>query len=127
MLLLSVACSDDDDDRELPPQGSESELCNDLAALGTAVDKVRELNMSSSNTDIENALNGVKTAGQDVRSSFQSGRAEARQNIEASLTQLETALNQASAEGSLVSVQSALNSAAAEASGKVALARTGCG
>jgi hypothetical protein len=97
-LILGVACSDDDSD---DTQGAEAQVCNDLAALDTALAQLRSLSASSTVNDAQSALASVKDAVDDIRSSARES-AEAQVNdLEDAYEDLETAVRNVSSDQSL--------------------------
>jgi hypothetical protein len=129
VLIIGPACSDDEGNGGETQQGAESALCSDLEELKTAEQQVANLSTSSSINDITQALNSVKTAFTDLRSSARDARNADITGIQSAVDDFENSLQSAARSGSVSGAISEVQSARAELSAARAdaAAKANCG
>jgi hypothetical protein len=126
-LGLSFACSDDDDDNNTQ-QGSESAVCGDANQVNESIDRVKDLNSSSSISEITGSLTALGTSLTDLQSSLKDAKYDKTDELQAAGSDLRDSLSKAVSSGSIAGAQAQLNQTATELQDRVddAKSKNGC-
>jgi hypothetical protein len=65
-LVAGFACSNDDDDGD-SVGGAESAFCDDLSEVRSSIDKLEDLNSSSTVNDAQEAVDDIKSSVDELR------------------------------------------------------------
>lgn len=92
IVVATFACSDDDDDTQDSVGGAESAFCDDLSAVRSNVDKLEDLDSSSTVNETREAVDDVKGSVDELRGSAGNVAEAEAQELKSAFASLQSAI-----------------------------------
>jgi hypothetical protein len=92
IFVAGFACSDDDDDAQDSVGGAESAFCDDLSEVRSSVDKLKDLDSSSTVNEARDAVDDVKGPVDELRGSAGNVAQAEAEELQSAFASLQSAI-----------------------------------